>query len=281
MIDFGISSQKYSYSHNSIGTRGYLPPEFYEEPEKISVKLDVWSLGVTLFQLLNGYLPFGDNLESLLEFRVWKENLNLENSKMSNLCKDIIDKMLEINLEKRPTVSELLIHPWFDDIKNSPTKKLNSECIIQKLRDFQSLDPIIRLFHTLLARFIPFSQVEKITEDFETLDTLFNGVVSDEELKIKFPFLSKDEVKECVGLKGFITYSEFIAALFSKDKLLHPHNIHLLFELLYTTSDEIKAIPDINEKEKELIRIKNNDDHTYVISKNEEFSVKQFKELLH
>ena len=213
LIDFGVSSQKYSYCPNSIGTRAYLPPEFYEDPNQISIKLDVWSLGVTLFQIINGYLPFGENSDKRLEFRICNEKLTFENSKISFLCNDIINKMLEKNCENRLSVSELLNHPWFNDIKNSQTKRLNCENIIQKLKEFKSLDPFLRLFHTLLARFIPFSEVEKITEDFEILDTLFNGVVSDEELKVKFPSLTKEDIKSCVGLKNFITYSEFIAEI--------------------------------------------------------------------
>ena len=46
------------------GTYWYLPPECFERGEKppqINNKVDVWAVGVILFQMLYGRRPFGHN----------------------------------------------------------------------------------------------------------------------------------------------------------------------------------------------------------------------------
>ena len=56
------------------GTYWYLPPECFElngsNPPRISNKVDVWSVGIILFQMLYGKRPFGEGeLESSAETR--------------------------------------------------------------------------------------------------------------------------------------------------------------------------------------------------------------------
>lgn len=57
LIDFGLSKQSSSSSLSTIaGTPYYMAPEVLEG--YYNNKCDIWSLGVLLYVLLSGYLPF-------------------------------------------------------------------------------------------------------------------------------------------------------------------------------------------------------------------------------
>jgi serine/threonine protein kinase len=49
---------------NDMGTIPYCPPEFFlDEPPKANEKLDSWSTGIVLYELIAGHLPFfGNNI---------------------------------------------------------------------------------------------------------------------------------------------------------------------------------------------------------------------------
>lgn len=60
LIDFGLSH----YLHPSIpalttarGTAGYIAPELLNRPSSVDAKVDIYSAGIILGQMLNGYLP--------------------------------------------------------------------------------------------------------------------------------------------------------------------------------------------------------------------------------
>lgn len=64
LIDFGLSKvSKKKVMHTVAGTPFYMAPEVLNE--NYGAKADIWSLGVLLYTLVSGYLPFqgGNNRE--------------------------------------------------------------------------------------------------------------------------------------------------------------------------------------------------------------------------
>ena len=67
LADFGISSKirrtltKSIGAQASTGTLAYMPPEKFSADKQIIKAGDIFSLGVTMYELLTGDLPFGDN----------------------------------------------------------------------------------------------------------------------------------------------------------------------------------------------------------------------------
>ncbi|MCX6278423.1 MAG: serine/threonine-protein kinase [Bacteroidetes bacterium] len=67
LADFGISSKirrtltKSMGSQVSTGTLAYMPPEKFSADKQIIKAGDIFSLGVTMYELLTGDLPFGDH----------------------------------------------------------------------------------------------------------------------------------------------------------------------------------------------------------------------------
>lgn len=76
------------------------------------VEVDVWSLGVILFAMVCGSLPFDDDSMSSL-FNKIKEGKYYMPNYVSPDVKDLINRMLQPNPVKRITMKEIKEHIWY------------------------------------------------------------------------------------------------------------------------------------------------------------------------
>mmetsp|Transcript_15077 Transcript_15077/g.21516 ORF Transcript_15077/g.21516 Transcript_15077/m.21516 type:complete len:524 (-) Transcript_15077:323-1894(-) len=116
IIDFGLSKHMNAPITSSfLGTAGYLAPEMLQRRE-YSKSVDAWALGVIVFVLLCGCLPFDDDSNFIpsdatirakfkLRFPRWAVNI-------SPSAKDLLFKLLDINPRTRCTAEDALQHPW-------------------------------------------------------------------------------------------------------------------------------------------------------------------------
>ncbi|KAK8479620.1 hypothetical protein V6N11_034796 [Hibiscus sabdariffa] len=128
VTDFGLSkiveddvgSQGMELTSQGAGTYWYLPPECFElsRTPLISSKVDVWSAGVLLYQMLFGRRPFGHDQT---QERILREDTIIKARKVefpsrptvSNEAKDLIRRCLTYNQAERPDVLTIAQDPYF------------------------------------------------------------------------------------------------------------------------------------------------------------------------
>lgn len=113
LIDFGLSifEDEISDSKTLVGSIPYLAPEVIEGP-KYSKKVDVYAIGVILYELLDGFSPFlSDNEYDLLK-EITNFSGEFDKEIFCELSKDLILKLIAIKPEDRMNVNEILKHPY-------------------------------------------------------------------------------------------------------------------------------------------------------------------------
>ena len=146
LIDFGLSSNSFE-NKNYLENCGTL---IYMAPEQISNKIysksvDIWSVGIILYMLLNnGKNPFynkGEPREKIIQkIRNKKVEFDDKNFPISEMGKDFIKKLLKKNSSSRYTARPALNHPWitmekFEKIPMTVLDKLLIGEYINKMKE--------------------------------------------------------------------------------------------------------------------------------------------------
>lgn len=129
IMDFGLSKimGPLEKAADGFGTLSFVAPEVLIR-KPYNKEVDIWSIGVTLYYMLTGTLPFDDDddNEELIAKKIVFSKLQFYDKKwkkISDLCHDFITKCLVKEPENRSTTSDLLNHSWLSKFYNS--KNLN------------------------------------------------------------------------------------------------------------------------------------------------------------
>jgi serine/threonine protein kinase len=113
LCDFGVSKiiKKHQFIREQCGTPAYIAPEIIADEGYEGFFADLWSLGVVLYAMLCGTVPFKAPNMKELHVLIKKGDYKFP-VEISEESKDLIRKLLVLKPEDRLSIPEILAHPW-------------------------------------------------------------------------------------------------------------------------------------------------------------------------
>jgi len=124
LTDFGWSNyiRNHRIRNTICGTPLYLPPEMVAESGH-NEKADIWCIGVLLFELSTGRVPFGGNDYSTVKYNISRLNISWPPDIEPDI-KDLISKILKKNPNERLSIEKILSHSFFTKYFPNAVKEL-------------------------------------------------------------------------------------------------------------------------------------------------------------
>ncbi|XP_013403241.1 hormonally up-regulated neu tumor-associated kinase [Lingula anatina] len=127
IIDFGLSNcflnsgchdnrAMAAMCSTQCGSPAYAAPELLAQ-KRYGPQVDVWGMGVNMYAMLTGNLPFSCepfNIKNLL-VKMLNGEMNPVPGHVSKGCKDFLTKLLVPDPNKRMTLEQAMIHPWLSE----------------------------------------------------------------------------------------------------------------------------------------------------------------------
>ncbi|KAI5608346.1 serine/threonine-protein kinase SIK2 isoform 1 [Silurus asotus] len=124
------------------GSPPYAAPEVFEGQKYEGPQLDIWSMGVVLYVLVCGALPFDGPSLPVLRQRVLEGRFRIPYF-MTEDCEHLIRRMLVLDPAKRLALSQIRQHRWMVQEVPSPKPQLNQQGV------GEHSEQVLRLMHNL------------------------------------------------------------------------------------------------------------------------------------
>lgn len=115
LIDFGLCAKPKGGMENLLrtccGSPAYAAPELICGRSYLGAEADLWSMGVLLYALLCGYLPFDDDNINILYKKIQQGKYDVP-SWLSQDSMQLLGDLLQVDPKKRITMQQLVYHPW-------------------------------------------------------------------------------------------------------------------------------------------------------------------------
>lgn len=142
LSDFGFTREfePHQLLRTRCGTTAYAAPEMLAGKPYQGPEVDIWSLGVILFVLVCGYLPFDDDNEPAMQWKIVNDPVLIPETLSENL-QDLLAWILQKDGSKRPSIYQILSHPWYQAPSPSTLQRSSSERSRYQSLHMRSISP--------------------------------------------------------------------------------------------------------------------------------------------
>ncbi|KAL4484258.1 hypothetical protein ABPG72_003542 [Tetrahymena utriculariae] len=254
IIDFGLSKQvpeeQKARRHSIVGSETYMAPEVLSS-KNYDKSCDVWSLGVIMYRLLSGELPFKQRqqiLDGLLIFKspIW--------SSVSRDAFDLLKKMVNVYPQYRITIDQALKHSWFQQRRS--TVQISQLIQLQPghlvvLNKFQLYDYFSQFKKEILQMYVKryVSKDQELTyrKLFKSLDSENKGIMTKQQIDEALQKLGIEKQQQEVSkvaqntsqnqinniqVDDTVEYSEFLAGCVGQDLVSNLEKLKNAFALI-------------------------------------------------
>ncbi|KAF9248098.1 hypothetical protein DTO006G1_8617 [Penicillium roqueforti] len=179
ICDFGVAGVLQSQRDKRstwIGTPHWMPPEMFAtrgEAHQYGHEIDVWAYGCTLFEFANGNPPNAGLRERMqIGRQLNRKTPSLDSDTYSQGLKDLIAYALDSNPYTRPTMADILAHPYIADTEEAYPTASVSELVRNYYQWSQRGGQRISLFHPggAAAAELPGTEESEDDWNFSTTD---------------------------------------------------------------------------------------------------------------
>ncbi|OMJ85801.1 hypothetical protein SteCoe_12794 [Stentor coeruleus] len=241
LVNFGTSKfiKPEKRLSQNIGTCYYMAPEILTST--YSKEIDVWSLGVILYIMLSGHMPFPGSNDNEIYAKIKGAPLNFMHQswlRVSEEAKILLRKMLDKNPNTRCTINQVFNDNWLQTrgLSKVIDKEIEADSL-QRLSCFSThskLQTAIYVF--IVSQLLDNSHFDKLREVFMCADKDGDGFLSKNEIEkatedFNFKIDTQEIMKQCdTDKNGLINYSEFLTATVNKNKAYCRKNLENAFK---------------------------------------------------
>ena len=227
---------------------------YYSSPESLKNnyidKSDIWSVGVILHIALTGKFPYDGETEEEINYKIENINYNILDPRLfahSSEVKDLLDKLLQKDINKRLSAKEALKHVWFKKYNGralfSNFKLDEIQHYINNLCNYSFESKIYQLVIAFIVHNMSYSSNTYIIQKiFRYFNLSGNCKLTKDELKKGlYNYRSETQINSIVDKlfllldgdnNGYIEFEEFLRACIDKDKILTKENMWYAFKFL-------------------------------------------------
>jgi len=240
-----------------VGSPYYVAPEVLRR--KYSMEADIWSLGVVLYILLSGLPPFWGPSDKDIFISILKGHLDFSSKpwpSISEEAKNLLRSVLNLDPSKRPTIGQLLCHPWLKENGVASERPLDS-VVVDRMKQFAAKTRIRKAAILIAAQHLGADEIHGLKELFNNFDVDGDGVITYEEFSQGLRAstdgggaLSDDEIHKIMDAadmdgSGTINYNEFLASTVNASLLQREDLLRKTFLDLDTDGSGTLSVEEI------------------------------------
>jgi len=245
LIDFGFSRFHRSATRKMqlcCGTIAYMAPEVLSGG--YDKQCDMWSLGVVVFILLAGYMPFMGS-DAQLERRIQAGEVNYQEERWGNIsvdAKGFVTSLLVVDSTQRITAAQALEHPWLQKRNEAHSNDQlnldeNASEILRGMQQFCASSKFRKSCMVMMAWSLTNEQRSKVRDAFLEMDTHNTGIVRLTDFKTVLQAnvsVTDEEARRVFGALDThcneeVHYSDFLAAMVGSRVQINDHMIESAF----------------------------------------------------